>query len=75
METKTQKVINLVSANEFEKAISIAIWFKFWDNKRDKEAVQMAHECINHPEFYIQLGKDTEAIIIEGIATMRRVFI
>lgn len=68
MRTKISEVRAAVAANDWRKALSIAA--KFPQLGEHKKAIVTAHECLVHPGFYRQLGKDEAALIEAGKAAM-----
>lgn len=68
MRTKISEVRAAVAANDWRKALSIAA--KFPQLGEHKKAIVTAHECLAHPGFYRQLGKDEAALIEAGKAAM-----
>lgn len=71
MQTQT-KIANLKTAvlrGDWKKALSIAA--KFPQLGEHRAAIVTAHECLAHPGFYQQLGKDEAALIEEGKQALR----
>lgn len=69
METKLQRVQQLIKASEYRKALAIVAKFPRID-KQYKDAIISAHECYSYPDFYKQLSKDPEQLIRNGIDAM-----
>ena len=68
MQTKISQIRAAVAANDWRTALSIAA--KFPQLGEHKKAIVTAHECLVHPGFYRQLGKDEAALIEAGKAAM-----
>lgn len=69
MQTKLYQIHAAVAANDWRKALAIAA--RFPQLGQHKVAIVTAHECLAHPGFYKQLGKDEAALIEAGKAAMR----
>lgn len=70
--TKTQKLIGFMRSGDWARALSLANTFRMLRGYR--ETIRLAHECRVHPEFYRQIGVDTEAAVQAGIAALRRLY-
>lgn len=68
MKTKLSQVKEAVSAGDWNLALRIAA--KFPQLGEHKKAIVTAHECLVHPGFYKQLGKDEAALIEAGKAAL-----
>lgn len=69
MQTKLSQIRAAVAANDWRKALAIAA--RFPQLGQHKAAIVTAHECLAHPGFYRQLGKDEAALIDAGKAALR----
>ena len=72
--SKTDKVKAFVKAGDYDSALKIAKTFKIWDNKADKEQVQLASEIKANASFYKQVGKDIEAEYQKGIDVLNKIY-
>ena len=66
MINKSNTVRELISNNEYKKALSIARGFRLGISKEDSDKIKLAYECLIHPEFYQQIGTDTIKAVDEG---------
>lgn len=69
MQTKISQIRSAVAANDWRKALAIAA--RFPQLGEHKKAIVTAHECLAHPGFYRQLGKDEAALVDAGKAALR----
>lgn len=69
MQTKISQIRSAVAANDWRKALAIAA--RFPQLGKHKKAIVTAHECLAHPGFYRQLGKDEAALVDAGKAALR----
>ena len=74
MERKSDTVRRLVSERKFKEALRIAKDFRLGIQKDDSEDMKRGYECIVHPEFYRQLGLDTDKIAQKGVETILRLY-
>lgn len=69
----TSKIHELrTAASEGRWADALAIAAKFPRLGEEKEAITRADAAIKRPDFYRQIRKDPEQIVLEGIAALRR---
>lgn len=73
METKTQKVRNLVAAGEYKKALQIC---KDWiyENPTYSSILRLGYDCLLYPKFYKQIGKDPEHAYQEAVRVLQAVY-
>ncbi len=64
METKLSKLLAMMNANQWDEALKFA--GKFPMLGEEKRAITRAREALIRPEFFLQLGRDVDAIIAEG---------
>lgn len=69
MATKLDGLRVAAAAGDWAQALRIAARFPQLGEHRN--AIKTAHECIVHPGFYSQLGKDEAALIEAGKAALR----
>lgn len=74
MERKSDTVRRLVSCGDYKAALRIAKGFRLGISKDDSDAMKSAYECIVHPNFYKELGKDTDKIAQKGVETIKRLY-
>jgi len=60
METKTEKVVQLMKKGKTLEAIKIAKDFKLGYTKKEKSVLTRAHEMTWNPSFYEALGYETK---------------
>jgi hypothetical protein len=72
VESKLNRVLAYMDANNWREAISLAS--KFADLGAHKEAITRAQAAANNPSFYRQLGHDVDAIMACGREAMRERF-
>jgi len=70
--TKTQRLIELVQAGDWPRALSLANTFRRLGPHRD--TIRLAHECRVHPRFYRSVGRDPEAATAAGIAALQELY-
>lgn len=74
MERKSDTVRRLVSEKKYKEALRIAKNFRLGIPKDDLEDMKRGYECILYPQFYEQLGMDTDKIAQKGIETVLRLY-
>lgn len=74
MQRKSDIVRDLVASGQHKKALRIAKEFRLGISTDDSEAMKRGYECIVHPEFYKQLGMDTDRIAQKGVETLLRLY-
>lgn len=67
MKKKTDMVREAVKAEEWKKALRIAKGFRINVTEQQRRDMTLAYECMIHPEFYRQLGKDIAGAVAKGI--------
>ena len=70
--TKTQRLIELMCAGDWPRALSLANTFRRLGPHRD--TIRLAHECRVHPRFYRSVGRDPEAATAAGIAALQELY-
>lgn len=70
METKLSKLKAAFDNGDHVAALRIAA--KFPQLGEEKEAITRAWNAIQSPDFYREIGKDPEAMIADGIESIRR---
>jgi hypothetical protein len=70
--TKTQRLIELMRADDWDRALSLANKFRILGPHRD--TIRFAHECRVWPRFYRSLGRDPEAAVAAGIAALKQLY-
>lgn len=60
---KTQQAVSAFEAGNVKEALKIASGFRIGVTKEERSVMKTGYECIVHPEFYQQLGKDLDACI------------
>lgn len=63
---QTDIVREAVKAGEWKKALRIAKDFRFNVTQEQRSTMARAYECMVHPEFYRQIGIDTDEAIAKG---------
>ncbi len=67
--TKLDKLLGHMRAGRWPQALATAAK---WPRLGEQEtAIRLGHEAAAHGAFYRQLGRDTDAMIAEGIAALR----
>lgn len=74
MERKSDTVRRLVSEHKYKEALRIAKDFRLGICNADSEDMKRGYECIVHPDFYKQLGMDTDRIAQKGVETILRLY-
>jgi len=67
MESKSDRVRELVSCGEYQKALSITKDFRLGITSEQKDKMVRAYECMVHGRFYSTLGINTGHAIEDGI--------
>jgi hypothetical protein len=70
--TKTQRLVRLMQAGDWNRALSLANTFRMLGAHRD--TIRLAHECRVWPRFYRSLGRDPEAAVAAGIAALQQLY-
>ncbi len=73
-ERKTDRVRRLIREGDMKAALRIAKGFTRGITYGQQHAMSMAYECIVHPEFYRQLGIDTQECVRKGVEVVRELF-
>lgn len=71
MESKTDRVRNLVAAGDYKEALRIAKDFHLGISKFESDLMKRGYECLVHPDFYKGLGVDIDRTVRLGIATVK----
>lgn len=74
MDTKTQKLKNLVQAGQMKEALKLAKDFKKYPKAGQRLSVARAWEALVRPESYKQIGKDPDALVDAGIQVIMEVY-
>lgn len=74
MERKSDTVRRLVAEQNYKGALRIAKEFRLGISKEDSEDMKRGYECIVHPDFYKQIGYDTDKIAQKGVETIKRLY-
>ena len=69
MRTKLDALKDAAAVGDWARALRIAARFPVLGEHG--AAIKRAHECIEHPGFYRQLGRDPEQAVRDGIAALR----
>jgi hypothetical protein len=67
---KVQEVRDLIAQENYKAALRGAKDFRIGVTKEQRSEMRRAYESIIHPEFYHQIGIDTERAIEQGIAVL-----
>lgn len=73
-EKKSDIVRKLVANGEYKKALRIAKGFRLGICKSDLDDMSRGYECMIRPEFYRQIGIDTEEAVEKGIDVIKRLY-
>lgn len=73
--TKFQNAREAFRAGDYKKALRLAKDFRMHVTKEQRDIMSVGYECIVHPEFYRQLGMNTEEKIQEAIQVAREVLV
>jgi hypothetical protein len=68
MEKKIDTLRALMAANEWRKAVAFAAQFPRLG--AHKSAITAAHGAYTNPRFFLQLGKDLDALKVQGRAAL-----
>ena len=71
---KTDAVREAVAAGEMKKALQIARSFRVNVTADQRDAMSRAYECILYPDFYRQIGIDTQKAIEKGVAVVTALY-
>jgi hypothetical protein len=67
---KAQDVRYLITQGDYKKALSGAKDFHIGVTREQRSTMARAYECIVHPEFYRQIGKNLDECIQAGITVL-----
>jgi hypothetical protein len=70
---KAQDVRSLIIQGDYKKALSGAKDFHIGVTREQRSIMARAYECMVHPDFYRQIGKDIEQCIEAGKAVLQEV--
>lgn len=71
---KTDMVKEAIVSGEIKKALRIAKSFRINVTADQRDAMSRAYECIVHPDFYRQIGVDTQAAIDKGVTVVTALY-
>lgn len=64
----------LVAAGDYRKALSIAKDFRLGMSSEERDALQVAYECMVWPDFYRQVGRDVGYEISAGVMVLEKIY-
>lgn len=70
---KAERVRSLIAQENYRAALSGAKDFRIGVTKEQRSIMARAYECMVHPDFYRQIGKDIEKCIQAGIAVLQEI--
>ena len=73
-EKKSDTVRRLVAEGDYKRALGIVKGFRLGISKEDSGKMTLAYECMTHPGFYRQIGKDPDEAITEGIRILKSMY-
>lgn len=73
METKNAKVRRLVAEGQYKQALQICKDWRY-ENPEHREVLRVGYECLMYPEFYSQLGHDTELAYQRAVEVLHIVY-
>lgn len=68
--SKSDLVRSYIASGEWKKALKEAKDFRIGITKEQRSVLARAYECMVHPDFYRQIGKDVNACIEYGKITL-----
>ena len=71
---KTEDVKEFVKNKDYKRALRIAKEFRMGISPEDKKRMRKAYECIVNRRFYVQICKDVDAVISDGVETVCRLY-
>ena len=63
MKKKTEIAREYFQKSNYVKALEIAKTFRMGLTKEERGTLARGYECLVHPDFYIQLGKDPKVCV------------
>jgi len=73
-ERKSDMVRRLVCEGNIKAALRIAKEFRLGITPDDRKHMQYGYECMVHPEFYAQLGRNVDDMVQTGQHTLFRLY-
>lgn len=73
--TKFQQAREAFKAGDYKKALRLSKDFRMHVTKEQRDIMSLGYECMVHPEFYRQLGMNTEEKIQEAIQVAREALV
>jgi hypothetical protein len=70
---KAQDVRNLIAQENYKAALRGAKEFRIGVSKEQRSVMSRAYDCMVHPDFYRQLGKNIEECIQAGVSVLEEV--
>ena len=70
---KAKDVRDLIQQGDFKKALSGAKDFRLGVTKEQRSVMSRAYECMVHPDFYRQIGKNIDECVKAGIEVLQEV--
>lgn len=74
MQTKSDKVREMLKDGQFKEALAIVKTFKLGLSKQQRELLSRAHESQWNPAFYIKLGHNPEALFNQATELMLQIY-
>lgn len=74
MQRKSDIVRTLVASGQYKQALRIAKDFRLGISEDDSDAMKRGYECLVHPNFYQQIGYNTDNIAQKGIETLIKLY-
>ena len=71
---KTDMVKEAVLAGDWKKALRIAKGFHINVTAEQRDTMTRAYECMVHPDFYRQIGKDIPEAIAKGVSVVKSMY-
>jgi hypothetical protein len=68
---KAQEVRGLIAQEDYKAALRGAKDFRIGVTKEQRSVMSRAYECMVHPSFYRDIGKDIEGCIQAGIEVLK----
>jgi len=73
--SKTQVAISHFQKGDVKRALSITSQFRIGLTPEDRKVLRTGYECIVHPDFFQQLGKDVKECVKKAMELFQQLFI
>lgn len=74
MNTKTQTAKSLLEAGDLKGCLKLVKDFRIGIAPQDRKALSLGYEALVHPGFYVQIKKDSSALVEDAKRVLSQLF-